>query len=314
MRTLEQSTRIFERLAQIAQEKTFLFSDIWARSRQQFGAAWVEEVVDSVVRLFGSDEEGWQAAICGYAEFSLDSMKHQEYFEAHARYRWQTLQEIQGKFYENEAHMMKHYLPGMLLSHYLWPHHFKLLSFFREEVLNCLGAAPGLFYDVGIGTGLYSREMLRVFPQSRGTGFDISRYSAAFTGNLLKAFGLLDRYEIVLGDFLSMALPILPADFVVSQEVLEHLEDPARFVQILAQLLRPGGKAYITAAVNAGLSDHIHLFRSPDEVKALLTRAGWRIVKMRTEYAYAGFPVEVTPCVAAFFCERSCDAQVLQRL
>lgn len=296
---------VFGRLAEIAREKTFLLSDIWQRSRREFGPEWAEEVVDNILRLFGPEEEGaWEEAIRGYAEFSLDGMRHQEYFEAHGRYRRSTLAELREQFYENETHMMKNYLPGMLLSHYLWPHHFKLLSFFRREALPRMGAAPGTFYDVGIGTGMYSREILRAFPGIRGRGFDISRYSAAFTRRLLEAYGLGDRYEVALGDVLTGEPPKEPADIVVSQEVLEHLEDPRRFIGILHQMAKPGGRAYITAAVNAGLSDHIYLFRSPDEVRALLEEAGWKILKQQAEYAYTGAPLELTPCVAAYVCER----------
>lgn len=303
MKAVAKPEEIFERLVEIAKQKSFLFSDIWYRSRRQFGIPWMEEVADNMVKLFGLEEGGWDAAIRGYAEFSLDSMEHQEFFKRQGRYRRCTLAEIKEPFYENEAHMMKHYLPGMYLSHYLWPHHFKLLSFFRQEVLSAVPEAPGLFYDVGIGTGLYSKEVLSAFPRVRGKGLDISRYSVAFTQRLLNAHGLADRYEVVLGNFFTMPMPTEKADLVVSQEVLEHLEEPARFVQILRNLLRPGGRAYITAAVNAGLSDHIHLFRSPDEVSELLTQAGWRILKSKAEYAYSGEPVEITPCVAAFFCE-----------
>lgn len=304
MRAVEQTAEVFERLVEIAREKNFLLSDIWSRSRQQFGPAWVEELVDTVLKFFGPEEEGWEAALEGYVAFSLDGMRHQEYLERHGCYRWKSLREIQSKFYENETHMLKHYLPGVLLSHYLWPHHFKLLSFFRRGLASHGVGSPRLFYDVGIGTGLYSREMLRAFPQIRGKGLDISRYSAAFTRQLLKAYGLEDRYEVLLGEIFTMPLPAEPADFVISQEVLEHLEDPARFARILHGLLRPGGRAYITAAVNAGLSDHITLFRSPEEVRVLLTQAGWTILQSQSEYAYEGFPKEVTPCVSAFFCER----------
>ena len=295
----------FDRLAQIAREETFLLSDIWHRSRQQFGPSWVDEVADNVIRLFGPEEEGrWEEAIRGYAEFSRDSMRHQEFLEAHGRYRRSTLVELQQEFYENELHMMRHYLPGMLLSHYLWPHHFKLLTFFRQHALAGLPSTPELFYDVGIGTGLYSREILRAFPRVRGKGFDISPHSATFTGRLLQAYGLADRYDVALGDVLQREPPERAADFVVSQEVLEHLEDPRRFVAILRRMTRPGGRAYITAAINAGLSDHIYLFRSPEEVRSLLTEAGWKILGWQAEYAYDGTPIEWTPCVAAFFCER----------
>ena len=303
--SVRSSEEIFQQLADMALAKTPLFADIWRRSRDEFGAAWVEETVDNVVRLFGSEgTKGWEAAIRGYAEFALDAMRNQKFFEANGRYRWSTLNEIQGRYYDSEEYMMKNYLPGMYMSHYLWPHHFKLLTFFRTEALPNLVPPPALFYDVGIGTGMYSRETLRELPKVRGVGFDISPYSVEFTRDVLRAYGLQDRYEFVLGDIFTANLPWETADFVVSQEVLEHLEEPERFTRILYRLTKPGGRAYITAAVNAGHSDHIYLFRSPEEVQALLTGVGWNILKWRAEYGYTGMPTQVTPCVAHFLCER----------
>lgn len=297
--------RVFDRLVQLARNRSYFFSDIWERSRDQFGPTWAAEVVENVTRLFGPEENGrWEQAVQGYAEFALDAMRNQKFFEAHGRYRYQSLADIEGRFYRSEQHMMRNYLPGMFLSHYLWPHHFRMLTFFRTEVLPALNPAPKLFHDVGIGTGMYSRETLRSLPQVRGKGFDISEYSVTFTRDLLGAFGLLDRFEFVLGNVYTTELPLGTADFVVSQECLEHLEEPEGFCRILFELAKAGGRAYITAAINAGHSDHIYLFRSPPEVRAMLERVGWTVLKWNAEYAYADRPIQVTPCVAGFLCAR----------
>ena len=295
----------FQRLAEMARVKTYFFSDIWRRSREEFGYAWLVEVVDNVTRMFGPEENGgWEAVITGYADFALDAMRNQKFFEANGRYRWRTLEEIQHKYYNSKDHMMRNYLPGMYLSHYLWPHHFKLLTFFRTQVLTSLVPSPSIFFDVGIGTGLYSREVLRAFPGVRSRGYDISPYAVEFTSNLLRCFGVEDRYEVVLDNIFAAELPSEKADFLVSQEVLEHLEQPEVFSRILYSLTKPGGKAYFTAAVNAGHSDHIYLFRSPQEVQDMLVGVGWKILKHHAEYAYEGMPLELTPCVAGFLCGR----------
>jgi hypothetical protein len=266
-----------------------------------FGNDWTQELVENVVRIFGhKNNEGWQYAINGYIEFTLDVIRNQKFFEANGHYKWSRLEEVKSKYYDNENHMIKSYLPGIYLSHYLWPHHFKLLSFFREEVLKTL-QDPCLFYEVGIGPGLYSKELLLAFPKIYGKGFDISTHSASFTSNVLESFGLLDRYEVKLGNIFTMQLPQERADFVVSQGVLEHVEQPERFCQILYEMSI--GKAYITAAINAGQTDHIYLLRSPEEVEKMLKGVGWKILKRQAEYAYEGMPKEVTPCVAGFFCK-----------
>jgi SAM-dependent methyltransferase len=298
------AAEIFERLTELARQKTLLLSDIWRRTSEEFGDAWVEEIVESFTRLFGSEEnDEWELALRSYRGFALDAMRSQQFFEAHGHYRWSTLDGVRQQFYENEQYMLRSYLPGLYLSTYLWPHHFRLLTFFRQDVLPHL-ASSRLIYDVGVGTGVYSRETLRAFPRARGKGFDISPNSIAFAGKVLEAYGLADRYEFVLGDILTAKLPQEAADLVIGHEVLEHLEEPNQFCEIMRRLTRAGGSAYLTAAVNAAHSDHIYLFRSPQEVYEMLRRAGWEVLKWRAEYAYVGEDVSVTPCVVGFLCGR----------
>lgn len=299
------AVEVFGRLEELARSKTHLVSDIWRRASEAFGEAWVEEVVDNVIRVFGSERDGgWEQALLSYRDFALDAIRSQQFFQSNGRYRWSTSSEIRQRYYDSEEHMMGGYLPGLYLSSYLWPHHFKLLTFFRQDVLPSV-RPPRLVYDVGVGTGLYSRETLRAFPHALGKGFDISPHSIEFARKVLRAYGLVDRYEFVLGDILTVALPQDPADFVISHEVLEHLEQPKCFCEILRRLTRAGGVAYITAAVNAAHSDHIYLFRSPQEVHEMLEETGWKVLTWRTEYAYPGEEVSVTPCVVGFLCRRA---------
>jgi hypothetical protein len=291
------------RLAEMARLKTCLVADIWRRTAETFGDDWVEEVGDTVVRLFGPDEEAWEAALRGYQDFAVDAIRSQHAFEASGRYRSRSADELRERFYESERHMLGNYLPGLYLSHYLWPHHFRMLKFFRQEVLPRVGA-PRLVYDVGVGTGLYSCEVLRARAGACGMAFDISPYSIAFARRVLGAYGVLERCRFVLGDILTAELPGEPAELVVSHELLEHLEDPLRLCAILHRLTSPGGFAYVTAAVNAAHSDHIYLFRSPAEVRALVGRAGWRVVAERAEYAEVEEGGSVTPCVVGLLCAR----------
>lgn len=297
---------VFEQLAQLARAHTSLFADIWGRSRQAFGRAWVSELAENVVRLFGpEDTAAWEAALRGYAAFALDAVRSQERFAATGRYQATEFGEVRQQYYDSADHMLGRYLPGLFLSQYLWPHHFRLLRFFREEVVPRLIPPPTLFYDVGVGTGTYSREILRAFPATRGRGFDISPHAVTFAGRLLRAWGVSDRYEFVLGDVLE-GEPAAPlADMVVSHELLEHIEWPDRLCRLLYALTRPGGRAYITAAVNAAHSDHIYLFRAPDEVEAMLTATGWRILAARAEPAEGDEEFDPRPCVCGFLCERA---------
>src|SRR5207248_1720568 len=139
--------------------------------------------------------------------------------------------------------------------HYLWPHHYHQSRFFDMAFVAPLQRQAAVrFAEVGIGTGLYSRRLLQQVPDARGIGFDISPSSQAFTQVHLDAFGLGNRYDVVLRDV--VAEPMTPCEWLVCVEVLEHLEDPVAFLRTLRAALLPGGRAFITAALNAPHVDH----------------------------------------------------------
>jgi hypothetical protein len=69
-------------------------------------------------------------------------------------------------------------------------------------------------------------------------------------------------------------------------EVLEHLEDPPEIICALRRLLAPGGRAFITAAVNAAHADHIYFYRSAADVEAQLIEAGFAIEQAFVGVAY----------------------------
>lgn len=83
--------------------------------------------------------------------------------------------------------------------------------------------------------------------------------------------------------------------------MLEHLEDPVAYLRSLFAMIRPGGYAYVAAALNAGHVDHIYLYRSPAEIEAQLVQVGFKIIEQRSELAYSGKPIDITPCHAGFF-------------
>ena len=275
-------------------------ADIVDRSAALFGAQWAEEFELVVSALFPT-AEAVAGAVKGYATFSMQSMRLQAAFERERRYKAKTYDQAAGEVYFNEQHMMEEYLPGLLLSHFLWPHHYRQLRFFEVAFVDAMRVAgASSFVEVGIGTGLYSGLLLRRLPRVRGTGFDISPHSLRFTETQVAALGVADRYDVELRDV--TAQPTEPgADWLVCVEVLEHLEDPVAFLRGLRATMAPGAKAFITAALNAAHADHIYLYRTPDDVLAQLTEAGFTLEQSFAGAAYKppapGVPV---PQAAAF--------------
>ena len=196
--------------------------------------------------------------------------------------------------------MLAEYLPGLLLSHFLWPHHYRQIQFFDQAFLGPMQRrGPTNFAEVGVGTGVYTGRILRRIADSSGEGYDISPSSCAFARKHVEAIGASQRFRLNEQDIL--VRPITPTPWLVCVEVLEHLEDPVTFLRALKTGLAPGGRAFITAALNAAHSDHIYLYRTADEVLTHLEQAGFVLEQGFVGAAYGppspGVPV---PLAAAF--------------
>lgn len=282
-----------------------VLASVWLSAVARFGTHWVDESIPAIEAVYGPIVDPLPDAILeildSYAEFANDSMRNQVYFEKHGKYRASSHAEVSRECYHNEEFMTRRYLPGMFLSHYVWPQHYHMHKGFHDLLLPRVRHAK-LFFEVGVGCGAYSRSTLQTLPDIRGIGFDISQYSLDYTATCLNKFGVGDRYEIVNRD-ISLGYD-KKCDFLICQEVLEHLENPAEFCIWLSNMIAPGGYGYITAALNAAHSDHIYLFNNPAELEAMVRAAGLQPLHMHEECAPGLKPRHQTPSLAGIFCEK----------
>jgi SAM-dependent methyltransferase len=269
------------------------------RAAAAFGESWMAELEDLLMRMF-PEPAALERAAKGYCAFVLDGMLLMKRFEKEGAYVGKTYDEAAREVYHNAEYMSDLYLPGNLLSHYLWLHHYRQLVFFRNSLGFDLRASDDpRFYDVGIGTGFYSRVLLAAAPLARGIGFDVSEFSVAYARQQLERFGCADRYEFRLADVTRDEVEA-PAPFLICVEVLEHLEDPPALLRVLRRMLAPGGKGLITAAITAPNADHIYLYRDAEEVHRQLRDAGFRLEQGFVAAAYRPRGSEPVPTVAAF--------------
>lgn len=275
------------------------YAPAWADAADNFGPEWEIEFSDLLERVFGDDEASTAEAVDGYAAFCTDALRSQIFFERKRHYKLSSQAEVEQAGYFDSSFMFAAYLPGMLMSHYVWPHHHRLLQFFRSVAANLDVQS---YADVGVGCGMYSKECATMFPGADGFGYDISPHSLAFTANVVNAFDSTASYTPAVRDVLTGRPPAV--DLVICQEVLEHLEDPHAFCRALFDMTKPGGHAYITAAINAGHVDHIYLYRSVEEVLDDVRAAGFDIVASRVELAYEGKPIEITPALGGGLAKR----------
>lgn len=274
--------------------------DIVRRCREAFGERWRQEFEQALEAMFPAPGE-LADAIRGYARFAMASLRLQARFERTGEYEAKTYAQAAAQVYHNPEFMKAEYLPGLFLSHYLWPHHYRQIRFFETAFIEpIIVAGGGDFVEVGIGTGIYSRMALLAIPGAGAVGIDISATSLEFAGHQMDAFGVGDRFVAKREDVIMDSVSDSAAN-LICVEVLEHLEDPEEFLRGLRRVLRPGGRGFITAALNAAHTDHIYLYREPQEVEAQLVRAGFVPEQWFVGQAYApprpGVPV---PLAVAF--------------
>ena len=293
----------FRRLRDRLVERYPNYAGLWFSSPETFGPSWEAEISSNIERVFGREGgEAWDEAVDGYAEFCTEALRAQVHFERTGRYKASSYADTLRDCYRSADYMERRYLPGQYLSHYIWPHHFRMLKrFLTRDVPRMNGVSR--FYEVGVGCGMYSQKTLEALPAARGVGIDISPYALRFTKRVVDAAGWGDRYAVDERDIFAEPAPA-PTDLVICQEVLEHLEDPARFVARLRDLVRPGGWGYITAAINAAHTDHIYLYRSPDEVRGQIEAAGWTVEDAQIESAHPEKPPQFRPTIAGYLTRR----------
>ena len=276
--TLKKASEIFQ--------KNHRFSGaIVGRCFALFGDDWATEFERVLSGLF-ADDDALAKAINGYSIFAMHSMRLQAQFEREGIYKSKSYAEAAQEVYLNEQHMMSEYLPGLLLSHFLWPHHYRQIQFFNTAFLGAMkNAGATSFIEVGVGTGIYSNLALQKLPEISGVGVDISPSSKKFTDLQMQALGTSSRYHVELRDITGEPLPN-KTDWLVCVEVLEHLEDPVGFLRGLKANMNPGARAFITAAINAAHADHIYLYRNANEVLAHLNEAGFILEQYFVGTAY----------------------------
>lgn len=287
-------------LAARLQERFPYFAKIVGKRLDDFGDAWAADFEEELAIFFRNDHEALKKAADGYGEFALDAMKLQKRFDRDGEYIHKSYADVANAVYHSASYMFDLYLPGILLSQYLWPHHYNQLLFFREHFIpRAKKMDKCLFFDVGVGTGFYSKEMLRQAPNATGRGYDISEHSLAHTTRMIERWGLAQRYGTHRENILGYDRSVL-ADAVISVEVLEHLENPPEFLEGLRRMLKPGGIGYITAAINAPNADHIYLYRGGDDVAKEIEGAGFRILERREFFGYVPRANESVPSGGVF--------------
>ena len=206
-----------------------------------------------------------------------DTLAEQFFFMKHGRYRYSRYSEVAENVYFDPVYMNK-YMYGLALTSFLWPNHAQIFEFFQATFPR---GKSGVYLEIGPGHGYHIRKAAELGNFHRLVGIDISPTSVAMTRDILAHSGLQSSAEIriVETDFLSSLEEDRIYACIVMGEVLEHVEEPERFLRSVAARSDAATHVFVTTCVNAPAVDHIFLFRTTREVEDLIRCCGFEIVE-----------------------------------
>lgn len=244
------------------------------RDLERFGTSWLAEAEDLVATLYPQPTLQ-REALRAYGRFTIDTMRRQRRFEQLGRYEARPPPGTTGAL--DEQRRQQDYLPGLLLSHYLWPQHYQQLRFFRGSFIpRLVRARSGRLLEVGIGSGLFMRLALQALPAARGLGLDLSEIALAFSRGHAARYGLSGRFEARRHDLVQAPLAER-FDALICVEVLEHLEVPEGLLRALRLQVEPDACVFVSAALNAADIDHVYLYREPAALIRQVETAGFHV-------------------------------------
>lgn len=219
-----------------------------------------------------------------------DTLAQQVYFMRHRRYRYGSFAEVESLVYRNDDYMRR-YMHGLALTALMWPNHAQMFRFFRATLPRGPG---GSYLEIGPGHGFYLMEAIRSTAYDSFIGVDISPTSVAMTRDILSSgfFGTFSGYEVRESDFLAWEAD-RAFDAIVMGEVLEHVEQPGRFLERIASLSHSGTHIYVTTCIDSPAIDHIYLFESVAQVEDMARLASLS-VRDRLVVPYTGLSLEET--------------------
>ena len=180
------------------------------------------------------------------------------------------------------------------------PAHWLHFKYFERALMTLGVTAPKHILDAGCGPGDYSFHLARLFPDARVLGIDIDEVFIERNTTTARELGI-ENVHFEKADLTLLDMPET-FDFIVSVDVLEHVDPQPRAFANLAQSLRPGAAAFYhiptirTAPVPfskhlKGFHDwaheeHIADDLTHDEVTAAVRNSGLEIVDSKRTFGW----------------------------
>jgi len=231
----------------------------------------------------------WAAGVLGdkamdrvgkaFVRLTYDINMAQARYEARGQYASRSFADVQASHYDRPE-TMDEYLWGAYASNFLWAHHVQLSLHYHDRFLTRLPAASHII-EIAPGPGGWGLYALEKVADATLRGYDISESSVRIATAMANAAGMDGRARYEQRNALSLGeLEAASADAVISCFLLEHLEQPPKVFDVVRHLLRPGGCAYVTAALTAAQVDHIYEFQHESELVVMAEQAGLRVAEL----------------------------------
>jgi 2-polyprenyl-3-methyl-5-hydroxy-6-metoxy-1,4-benzoquinol methylase len=234
--------------------------------------------LDTYDQLLKNNGKTRKYAIDCYLKLLADNTYESLIFRETGKYSSTSFDEVNKRVYANPE-IMQYYMHGLLVSQFLWKHHYVLLKYYIENLAHYTTAKS--YLEIGGGHGLFVNEALNAF--SADTTFDVVDISESSI-NMAKHFVNNEKVNFIHTDVFDFHQKN-QYDFITMGEVLEHVEDPVKLLLKVKDLLKPSGTLFLTTPTNAPAIDHLYLFSNYQDILAVLQKAGFSVEKEIKVYA-----------------------------
>lgn len=217
-----------------------------------------------------------EKVVDGYVLMTNSTVNETKYFKEHGDYRYHSFEEVNRNIYANQEEMTLRML-GLCLAEYFWETVLKIHRFYEKVIKTVSGER---YLEIGPGHGKYFLEAYNLGRFKEYVAVDVSQTSIDMTDEYMKRYAKDSEekeYKLICQDATLLNTDI-QYDFIVIQEVLEHLEDPLQMLKTIHSLLTPTGTAYALMPITAPSRVHIFLFKNVAHVKNMVEEAGFEIV------------------------------------
>ena len=235
--------------------------------------------LDKYSVLLEEEDKNLDYAVDCYLQMIADMYFESVQFMQTGKYSSTSFEEVNQRVYNN-SNIMEYYMHGLVLSQFLWTHHYDILLYFNK-IISKNAKSIKSYLEIGGGHGLYISEAIEIIGNQ--TNYDLADISPSSL-ELSKKMISNNKVNYHLTDIFEY-FPEKKYDFITMGEVLEHVEDPIKLLQKLHALLDDNGKAFITTPTNAPTIDHIYLFKNVEDIRKVIEAAGFKIDEEKCVYS-----------------------------